>query len=721
LKTFSNLSSAVKNVAKKIILFFVLCFFVQNVWGQAPTIASFAPLTGYSGTIITIKGQYFTGATSVSFGGTNAFSFTVDADTSITAVVGNGASGNVAVTTPSGTITLAGFTFASGAPIPAIISFSPAYGPVGTAVTITGNNFNTNAISDIVNFGGTRATVISASSSSIIAIVPIGATYQPITVTTNGLTATASKAFDVTFAARDTVFSATSFAPKTTFVFGGQPDGYPDIADYNIDGKNDILMGGHFAAIGYYQNTSADNSISIATKKPYGSFNQPIVFADINGDGKRDMLSEGGGNAVQIYLNKSANGTVILDSTGSSFVAASGYPSFVNVECMGDLDGDGRPDLISATSSFGVPNKIFINKNTSSVASLSFATAQSFSTVGGQPTSLKLYDLNGDGKPDIIATTASGLSFYKNTSSPGTISFAAGTTLSMTDTPQFPAFADLDGDGEPEIITADYTTATVSVLKNTSSGGAISFAAEQTFATGVGPYSVSIDDLDGDGKLDIAVANYTSATVSVLRNNSTGSTISFQTKVDYTVAGNPNFISIGDLDGDSKPDIVVSSTGTNSFYILHNLGSLSSDLCIPAGSAALVSSLSGTAYQWQVDSAGSYININNDANYSGTGTGTLQLSNIPSSWSGYKYRCVVDGNNSAIFTLKFNDTWTGAVDSDWSNPSNWSCGAVPDVNTDVIINSGTIILNTNATVKSLTLNPGVIFTVSSGYNLTITH
>ena len=82
----------------------------------APTISSFTPLTARAGETVTITGTNFTGATAVSFGGTAAASFTVVNATTITAVLGTGANGDVSVTTPGGTKTLAGFIFNSSLP-----------------------------------------------------------------------------------------------------------------------------------------------------------------------------------------------------------------------------------------------------------------------------------------------------------------------------------------------------------------------------------------------------------------------------------------------------------------------------------------------------------------------------------------------------------------------------------------------------------------------------
>jgi len=79
---------------------------------STPTISSFTPTTAAAGATVTITGTNFTDATAVSFGGTAAASFSVVSATSITAVVASGTTGSVSVTTPGGTVSLAGFTFA---------------------------------------------------------------------------------------------------------------------------------------------------------------------------------------------------------------------------------------------------------------------------------------------------------------------------------------------------------------------------------------------------------------------------------------------------------------------------------------------------------------------------------------------------------------------------------------------------------------------------------
>ena len=128
-----------------------------------------------------------------------------------------------------------------------------------------------------------------------------------------------------------------------------------------------------------------------------------------------------------------------------------------------------------------------------------------------------------------------------------------------------------------------------------------------------------------------------------------------------------------------------------------------------------------TTYQWQLDSGSGFANINDNSNYAGTNTANLTLNNVSSSWYGYQYRCIMDTLTSSPITLRFSDTWTGTADTLWENPANWSCGQLPDANTDVIINTGTVIVKSNPIIRSLTLAAGVNFMIKPDFIFTISH
>jgi hypothetical protein len=120
----------------------------------------------------------------------------------------------------------------------------------------------------------------------------------------------------------------------------------------------------------------------------------------------------------------------------------------------------------------------------------------------------------------------------------------------------------------------------------------------------------------------------------------------------------------------------------------------------------------------------------------GTSTGilnkplTIPCSVLPGS---YKLFCVADAenvvseineaNNSIATSIKIakGEYWNGSVSTAWETAANWSCNLVPDANTDVIINSGSVVVHSNATVKSLWLKTGVNFTVMPGVIFTVLH
>ncbi|HWR35267.1 MAG TPA: IPT/TIG domain-containing protein [Clostridia bacterium] len=161
----------------------------------APTITSFTPTSGSAGDQVTITGTNFTGTTAVSFNGTNTATFNIASDTQLTASVPLGAtSGKIAVTNAAGTGTSSSDFSIASAP-PTITSFTPASGPVGTAVTITGTNFTN---SSAVKFNGTTATFTVTNATTIQTTVPGGAQTGKISVTAPGGTASSANDFTVT-------------------------------------------------------------------------------------------------------------------------------------------------------------------------------------------------------------------------------------------------------------------------------------------------------------------------------------------------------------------------------------------------------------------------------------------------------------------------------------------------------------------------------------------
>jgi len=115
---------------------------------------------------------------------------------------------------------------------------------------------------------------------------------------------------------------------------------------------------------------------------------------------------------------------------------------------------------------------------------------------------------------------------------------------------------------------------TVSVLLNTTAPGATtaSFRPQQTFASGNAPVSVTATDINGDGKPDLIVANNSDPTISVLFNTTTsGATTPSFTPQQIVAAGSaPASVTATDIKGDGKPDLIVANSGQNTISVLLN-------------------------------------------------------------------------------------------------------------------------------------------------------
>ena len=197
-------------------------------------------------------------------------------------------------------------------------------------------------------------------------------------------------------------------------------------------------------------------------------------------------------------------------------------------------------------------------------AALSFATQQTFAT-GSGPHSVAAADLNADGLIDLVVCNQheGTVSVLLNTTMPGatTPTFATQQAFTVGTNPVAAAIADIDGDGQPDLIVANASSGTLSILRNTTAAGATapSFDDQQTFATGSYPYSVAATDLDGDGKLDLAVANVGSGTLSLLRNTTAAgaTTLTFDAQQLIRVGTEPASVAVADFNADGRPDLVV--------------------------------------------------------------------------------------------------------------------------------------------------------------------
>jgi hypothetical protein len=450
---------------------------------------------------------------------------------------------------------------------PVIRSFSPLSGPVGTTVNITGSNFGSTAASNTVYFGNVPARVTSASATTLTVTAPTGATYQPITVTTNNLTAYSSQPFVVTFPGRSYSFGAASFTGAATTAVGSTPY-YGAIGDIDGDGKPDFVVPGlEGETISILRNTGTPGTVSFArTDVAASNYPRAVALGDIDGDGKIDMVvTSNTSNHLLIYLNTSTPGTVSF-AAPVTLTFSNNYAA--NVVAVRDIDGDGKPDIVAITAT--VDLSIFLNTGT--VGNVSFAPGVIYTVPNGGEPSLSIGDMDGDGKPDIVVCNSAYYpSVFRNLSTPGTVSLGPRLDFPAGSAPFWVTVGDLDGDGLMDMAVVNANDNTVSVFRNTTSGGTISFAPLANFATGTTPVGLCMADLNGDGKPELITANDGNNTVSVLQNTSTSGAISFASAVNYGVGNYPYAALAADMDGDGVTDILTVNEYASNTTVLRNL------------------------------------------------------------------------------------------------------------------------------------------------------
>ena len=438
---------------------------------------------------------------------------------------------------------------------PTISSFAPASGPVGTPVTITGTNFSTTPSNKIVFFGAVKAAVTAASTTSLTVTVPYGITYQPITVTVNGLTAFSNTAFIVTFSGGVLTSDAFQFATNVDNVTGIDTDDMA-IADMNEDGKPDIIVvdntNGFFAI---YRNTTTGLTISFAPRVNFlvGSSSDYLAITDVDGDGKKDVLvTNSAATSVSIFRNTTSGGNL-------SFAPLINIPASSNMIgiTVTDFDGDGKPDI--ATTRTNLEGTITIIKNTSTIGNISFAPKSDFNTIGVYSGIINT-DINNDNKPDLVLINF-GLNVFsvlRNTSSGGNISFAAQVDFATAPYPTVLTSGDIDGDGKNDISVSCFNSNFISTYRNTSSGTSITFGARTDHnmnAVDDQPNGTDINGLDGDSKPDLSVLNNLES-IALFKNNSTPGNIAIGSVIDMPALGYLKILSC-DFNTDSKPDLAV--------------------------------------------------------------------------------------------------------------------------------------------------------------------
>lgn len=447
-----------------------------------------------------------------------------------------------------------GVSLFANAQVPVIQNVAPLNTFNNDTLVVTGSGFSATSANLDVWFGPVKGTIISSTDFAIEVKVPAQATLTNIRVTNK--TSFTSAAAELKFmpSLKTEPFDPTKFAAPLSFT--AQQELWDlCLCDLNIDGKPDIAA------------TKFARSIS-----PY------LASQDI-----------------MILQNNSTPGAMSFAKFDRTNLAALnlGYATD-NVVC-GDLNGDGKPELVASRGS-DPRNSVIIFRNTSPGGVGSAITFAAPTGAGANPTILfldvshaatrmALRDLNKDGKPEIIVTasTADFVYIFTNTSTGGTLSFATtpikiDISATTTDLRTYEAeVQDFDGDGLADIVVNRFQDNNFYILRNTSTS-AISFAApvEQTTPGDRDFNRINSADFNKDGKLDLVFTNSVviSQVTAVYLNTSSPGTISFTpdaSAIKFTTSVGAWGIDVVDIDGDKDPDMVNANKDVNELNVfLHN-------------------------------------------------------------------------------------------------------------------------------------------------------
>ncbi len=288
-----------------------------------------------------------------------------------------------------------------------------------------------------------------------------------------------------------------------------------------------------------------------------------------------------GGTAVIAVVNPSgarsnpALFTIVAPSTNPTFVNASNSPfpagnSPVKV-AIGDFNGDGRMDLAIANNSDNTVTILLGNGNGTFTQAPGSPIA-----VGNAPYAIAVGDFNGDGRQDLaIANGGINQNGSNNVTillgnGDGTFNQASGSPIAVGNGADALAVGDFNGDGTLDLAVANYNDATIIILMG-NGDGTFTPASGSPLSVGSEPIAIAVGDFNHDGKLDLVVSDFGSSNVIVLLGNGDGTFTSAPSQPGVGVG--PDGIAVGDFNGDGNLDLAVANSSSNNLTILLGNGS----------------------------------------------------------------------------------------------------------------------------------------------------
>jgi hypothetical protein len=306
---------------------------------------------------------------------------------------------------------------------------------------------------------------------------------------------------------------------------------------------------------------AADRAGNIATVRrhlvlgpqlPGGDAHEVRATADLNGDGKTDLVrTDFLAGEVVIVAGASGSGP-----QAERRIAVGAYPSSL---ALADVNGDGVLDLITTHYTTGEVHVQYGQRDGSFVPGPRVP-------VGAFPSAVIVADVNGDGRADFVTThMQSGAVHVHLARADGT--YATGAHIRVGDGPVAAAISDVNGDGIGDIVTANFTSGDVSLLLGKGAG---QYRSEQRIAlassgAGVGPTAIVLLDANGDGELDIVTANFNADSVCIVPGNGQGM---FQSAQSFSVGHHPIALIAKDLNADFRLDLITYNAGSGDYSLL---------------------------------------------------------------------------------------------------------------------------------------------------------